>query len=860
MGKDKRKRKRRITASIAIVAIVAAIVSAVLGLTSFIDKKLNQSAEQQVVTFTEQSASNVTDRMYMSQNAIGAFTVQTTDPALVAPALSSFQEHHGFANATFAGMDGRGVRADGSAFSVDELAQPETALSEGRSSYSATFANEAGARVRLAQTPLYIDGQQVGALYVQVPLSLFSMSRQLDMFDGRGYFMLFEGSTGEVLVPPTGETKTPVFIGTSLYDFLDRASQYSEPASNTDAAVSTEAALQFMQSRSRSDLSTLRDVVANKQTGLLTATVDGKSSYVCVAPVDNGYWYVCNVVPVENVRAEAAVVTTTFEAVFAIIFACLVVVALLVFGAYRRRLREQNVAMLGQLYEALSDSIDMAVNLYSPTDGKVTPIVAKAERIIGYRLDAFLQNERLAATIGLSPEGVALFDRIRKDETKGFEQGEFSFRSKQTGKECWASYSVKRLTFEDKPQLLVVMRDVTADKEIQLSMKDAMDVAEAANAAKSEFLSRMSHEIRTPMNVILGTLQLARSNPDDREKVAETLKKIGDASDHLLGLINDVLDISKIENGKMTLASEPFRLSAVLSHVASAVRVQCEQRAQEFVVTTPPCADAVFVGDARRIKQLLLNLLTNAVKYTPCGGCVRFETTVAKGAAMGYRQVKFTVSDNGIGMSEEFKEYIFEPFSMEGRSREQGTGLGMRGRRGGRCAAPRTRCCERGGAAIPRRARSAGEPSRFGLRSPYAGRAACARPHRVRGAARSAGRRQRPQRRDSLRTAGGSGAGSGASGGRSRGVRHVRGVEDRLLRRGSHGCADAQHERLRGHAVHPRARSRRCGCRAHHRDVGQRLRRRRERLVGQRHERASVEAHRHAPRAGHPHQVRAKAL
>lgn len=675
MSRD--KQKRRLAASIAIVAIVAAIVAAVLGLTSSIDKKLNQSAEQQVVTFTEQAAASVADRMFMSQNVIGAFTVQTVDPKLIAPALNSFAKRNGFVDAAFAGMDGEGVHSDGSAFSVSELPGPETAIGEGRSSYSGTFATDDGERARLAQMPLYIDDEQVGALYVQVPLSLFSMDRQLDMFDGRGYFMLFEGSTGEVLVLPTDETKTPVAIGTSLYDFLDEASHYDPSTSITDAAVSTEAALQFMQSRSQGDLSMLRDVVANKQTGLLMATVDGKASYVCVSPVDSGYWYVCNVVPVENVRAEAAVVTTTFEAVFAIIFACLVAVGLLVFGAYRRRLREQNVAMLAQLYEALSDSIDMAVNLYSPADGAVTPIVAKAERIIGYRLDAFLKNERLAATIGLSPEGVALFDRVRSGETKGFEQGEFSFRNKQTGKESWASYSVKRLTFEGKPQLLVVMRDVTADKEIQLSMKDAMNVAEAANAAKSEFLSRMSHEIRTPMNVIIGMLQIARGNAHDTDKVEESLEKIDAASDHLLGLINDVLDISKIENGKMTLASEPFRLSDLLSHVIAAIRMQCEQRDQAFAVEVPPCADAVYVGDAVRLKQLLLNLLANAVKYTPCGGHIRFETSVSKGAAMGYRQVRFTIADDGIGMSEEFKARIFEPFSMEGRSREQGTGLGM---------------------------------------------------------------------------------------------------------------------------------------------------------------------------------------
>lgn len=670
------KQKRRIAATIAIVAVVAAVVTTVLGLTSFIDQKLNQSAEQQVVTFTEQTAANVADRMFMSQNALAAFTVQTDDPDLIVPALKSFEEENRFENAAFVNMAGEGRRSDGSSFSVSDLTQPETALSAEGRSYSDTFVNENGSRVRLAQTPLYIDGQQVGALYVQIPLSLFSMPRQLDMFDGRGYFMLFVGGTGEVLVPPTDDTKTPVSVGTSLYTFLDEASHFSQ-GNVTDFGVTADMALQVMQSRPDNDLSSLKDVVANGQVGLITLPVDGKASYVCVAPVGEGYWYVCNVVPVENVRAEAAVVTTTFEAVFAIIFACLVVVALLMFGAYRRRLREQNVAMMEQLYEAMSDSIEMAVNLYSPADHKVTPIVAKAVKIIGYRLDDFLKNEQLADVIRLSPEGVSLFNRIRAGEVTGFEQGEFSFHSKQTGKECWAAYSVKPLEYDGKPQLLVVMRDVTASKEIQLSMKDAMDVAEAANAAKSEFLSRMSHEIRTPMNVIIGMLQIARGSVDDSEKVEVSLAKIGNASDRLLGLINDVLDISKIENGKMTLASEPFRLSYLLSHVITAIRMQCEQRDQEFSVVIPSCAEAVFVGDPVRLKQLLLNLLTNAVKYTPRGGHIRFETSVGTGAAMGYRRVTFVVSDDGIGMSEEFKERIFEPFTMEGRSREQGTGLGM---------------------------------------------------------------------------------------------------------------------------------------------------------------------------------------
>ena len=142
----------------------------------------------------------------------------------------------------------------------------------------------------------------------------------------------------------------------------------------------------------------------------------------------------------------------------------------------------------------------------------------------------------------------------------------------QTGKVRWIAYSASPLSYEDKQRILVVLRDVTTEKELQLSMKDAMTAAEAANQAKSEFLSRMSHEIRTPMNAIIGMLQIAKLHTDDAERTEESLRKIGAASDHLLNLINDVLDISKIESGKMVLTSEPFRLSVLLARPPSSAR------------------------------------------------------------------------------------------------------------------------------------------------------------------------------------------------------------------------------------------------------------------------------------------------
>lgn len=674
VGRD--KKTHHIIAASALFVGVVALVGVALYLTLSIDYKLNRSAEQQVVIFTEQAAAGVSDQLLMIESVIEAFTVQSSDPKQIAASLEKLKHRVGFSEVAFAGMDGAGSDAEGNPFTVDQLEQAETALAQEQASYSSTFLNDEGARVRLAQRPLYIDEQQVGALYVEVPLSLFATSDSLTMFDGRGCLVVFESSSGEILASSSEAMKTPIANGTTLYGYLDDAA-YSPKTQLSEASEVASSDSRASRVQQEFAFGSLQDVVASGSSGLMTATVEEKVSYVSVAPIGEGELSVCSVVSVEDVRAEAKMVTTTLQIVFALVLACLIVVGVLLFITYRRYVRERNVAMLSQLTRALSDSVDFAVDMYAPADNAVTSLVAKAKDIIGYPLDEFLNDPHIADTLELSSEGIKLFTRLRAGLIRGLEKGEFSFRGSSTESLRWVSFSVSPLTFSGKDQVFIVLRDSTSEKKIQLSMKDAMDAAESANQAKSEFLSRMSHEIRTPMNVILGMLQIAHTNKDDCAKLQISLERIQTASGNLLGLINDVLDLSKIESGKMTLLSEPFRLDDLLGQVTSVIRMQCEQRGQQFDAAIPSGVDGVYVGDAARIKQLLINLLANSVKYTPEGGRVCLETTVASTAVMGYRQIIFAIADNGIGMSEDFVGHIFEPFAMEGRSHEQGTGLGM---------------------------------------------------------------------------------------------------------------------------------------------------------------------------------------
>ena len=232
-------------------------------------------------------------------------------------------------------------------------------------------------------------------------------------------------------------------------------------------------------------------------------------------------------------------------------------------------------------------------------------------------------------------------------------------------------------------RLLVVRQDATSlhDKEEQdrRKLRDALDAAERASQAKTEFLFNMSHDIRTPMNAIMGYTDIARAHSDDKKLVDDSLSKIKTSSEHLLSLINDVLDMSRIESGKLELHDEDFSIVESVQKLQDIIRPQAARKNQTvnlYINIEHPMIHA----DPLRLNQVLINILSNAVKYTKDGGHIELFADELACDEPNKALYQFRIKDNGIGMSEEYLPHLFENFSREYNStisRVQGTGLGM---------------------------------------------------------------------------------------------------------------------------------------------------------------------------------------
>ena len=225
-----------------------------------------------------------------------------------------------------------------------------------------------------------------------------------------------------------------------------------------------------------------------------------------------------------------------------------------------------------------------------------------------------------------------------------------------------------------------VSQEKKAEIESHKALKDAYRAAENASRAKTEFLSNMSHDIRTPMNAIVGLTAIAGANIESQDRVVECLGKITKSSRHLLGLINEVLDMARIESGRISLAEEDFRLPELVDNLLTLTKPAIDEHHHQLEVHIEHIEHEAVCGDSLRIQQVFVNLMSNAVKYTPDGGKI---TLTIKEKPNGFSELgcyEFSIEDNGIGMTPEFQKIMFEPFSRADDHRTtkvQGTGLGM---------------------------------------------------------------------------------------------------------------------------------------------------------------------------------------
>ncbi len=440
--------------------------------------------------------------------------------------------------------------------------------------------------------------------------------------------------------------------------------------------------------RGNSDLSekkfdALSDDFAQGRNGSMMLTLRGTRYYLVYENIGIQDWIMLGLVPVSVVNAGMDTLwRRTVEIV--VVIACLLMVLLIALIVHRSRdaLRRRDTEILyrDELFTRLSRNVDDVFLMMDAETSRVDYVSPNIERLLGVPLEQVQQDIRALR---------ALHPKDSPDHDKNFfagiqcgEQSEWNadYAHQQTGERRWFHIVAMGSEVAGRTKYILVMSDRTADRKINQALSEAVAAAEAASRAKSTFLSNMSHDIRTPMNAIIGFTTLAVSNIDNQERVKDYLTKTLSSSRHLLALINDILDMSRIESGKLQLEETEVNLAEMLHDIKTIVSGQVHAKQLELYMDALDVTDEDVYCDRTRMGQILLNLLSNAIKFTPAGGTVSVRVRQLAGTVRDCAQYEFRVRDNGIGMSPEFAQKIFEPFERERTStvsRIQGTGLGM---------------------------------------------------------------------------------------------------------------------------------------------------------------------------------------
>ena len=623
-------------------------------------------------TIYQESTSHLEEVLHKSNNMLkemvrknltylhlyNGFLASTSDEAEIRAYIEAAQQDTGFVGFYFLSYDGNYMTVTGETGYLGLQANLDEKLSKGED----IVMNAAlpGKPQMLVFASPKTQGSYQGFAYDAIAIAYYN-DAVLKLLDNSA----FQGNASNYVIYPDGRVVIDNSVNRkeTVYNFIAMLRDHSDLSEGQILALS--------------------DAFAQGSSGNMRVTLGGTSYYLVYEGTAVQSWTMLGLVPVNVVNASLDKLWfRTAQIVAGITVGMAVLVILLIVRRSHTTLRRKNteISYRDELFQKLSLNVDDVFLMLDAETTKVDYVSPNIERLLGIPWKEVRQDARALA---------ALHPKDSPDRDKNYLEGLLSGQQREwddeyvhleTGERRWFHIVAMGSEVEGRTKHILVMSDRTADRQVNQALSDAVAAAETANRAKSTFLSNMSHDIRTPMNAIIGFTTLAISNIDDKNRVKDYLSKTLASSNHLLSLINDVLDMSRIESGKIHLEEVEVNLSDVLHDLKTIVSGQIYAKQLEFYMDAMDVTDEDVYCDKTRLNQILLNLLSNAIKFTPAGGTVSVRVRQLAGQVRGCGQYEFRIKDNGIGMSPEFAKKIFEPFERERTStvsRIQGTGLGM---------------------------------------------------------------------------------------------------------------------------------------------------------------------------------------
>ena len=668
MADEKRKPKRSchprqkwLPAAAAILLLVLLAVGLSVRYISFVSQTIYQESTSHLEEVLHKSNNMLKEMVRKNVTYLhlyNGFLENTSDEDEIQAYIEQAQKNTGFANFYFLTYDGNYITVTGETGYLGL----QTNLDEKLAHDEDVVVNTAlpGKPQMLAFICPETQGSYRGFAYDAIAISYYN-DAVLRLLDNSA----FEGNASNYVIYPDGRVVIDNSVNRkeTIYNFIAMLRDHSD--------------------LSEEQITELSNAFAQGSSGNLRVKLSDTSYYLVYEGTAVQNWTMVGLVPVSIVNANLDELWfRTAQIVAGIVAGLALLVILLIVRRSHTTLRRKNTEILyrDELFQKLSRNVDDVFLMVDVKTTKADYVSPNIERLLGIPWREVRQDARVLAA--LHPNG---FPERDKNYLKGLLSGQqrewdFEFEHRETKERRWFHVIAIGSEVEGRAKYILVLSDRTADKQVNQALSNAVAAAETANRAKSTFLSNMSHDIRTPMNAIIGFTTLALSNINDTERVKDYLGKTLASSNHLLSLINDVLDMSRIESGKIHLEEVEVNLSDVLHDLKTIVSGQIYAKQLELYMDVMDVTDEDVYCDKTRLNQILLNLLSNAIKFTPAGGTVSVRVRQLAGKVRGCGQYEFRIKDNGIGMSPEFAKKIFEPFERERTStvsRIQGTGLGM---------------------------------------------------------------------------------------------------------------------------------------------------------------------------------------